>query len=393
MRQLRYMNMRQKISKDFLKIIFIFLGWRFFLILCTIVAINFIPQGSTDRFLGGGPINYQISPGFFGWANYDGEHYLSIAIFGYKGLEQAFFPVYPAFISFFSKPFSADIFSALLSSTFIGIILSNFSLLLAIILLWELVKIDYPSKIAFGTIVALLVFPTSFYFGAVYSESLFLLLAVASFYFARKRNWFLASFLGALSSATRVFGILLLPALIIEAWQQKASLKKSFWIFIIPLGLLGYMIYQWNLVGDPLAFYKLQENVGEQRQLGITLLPQVFYRYIKMLITINSSNPIYQTLYLEFIVGIVFFLLPVYGFLKKIRFSYIFFALFGFLIPSITGSFSSMPRYVIIFFPSFIALALLIDKLPKLVKVIIVIISLIILGFETSLYLRGYWVA
>jgi len=363
------------------------------LVLCAIFAINFIPLGATDRFLGGGPLNFQLSPEFFGWANFDGEHYLSIAIFGYKGLEQAFFPIYPMLISFFSEPFSQTLFSSLVSSVFIGIVISNFSLLLAIKLIWELVKIDYPLKIAFGTIIAILIFPTSFYLGAVYSESLFLLLAVASFYFARKGNWFLAGFFGVVSAATRIFGVLLLPALIIEAWQQRTTIKKSLWIFLIPVGLLGYMVYQWQLVGDPFAFYKLQKLVGEQHQSGITLLPQVYYRYVKMIMDTSPSNPIFQTLLLEFIVGIAFLILPIYGLIKKIRLSYIFFALAGFLIPSIQGSFSSVPRYVIVFFPSFIALALFVSSLPKLVKLIIVIISLIILGLETSLFLRGYWVA
>ena len=201
--------MHFNVGKNFLKIIALFLSWRFFLVLCAIFAINFIPLGATDRFLGGGPLNFQLSPEFFGWANFDGEHYLSIAIFGYKGLEQAFFPIYPMLISFFSEPFSQTLFSSLVSSVFIGIVISNFSLLLAIKLIWELVKIDYPLKIAFGTIIAILIFPTSFYLGAVYSESLFLLLAVASFYFARKGNWFLAGFFGVVSAATRIFGVLL----------------------------------------------------------------------------------------------------------------------------------------------------------------------------------------
>src|SRR3990172_347434 len=86
------------------KILLIFLVWRIILILILLFAINFIPLGYADRFLGGGPLNYKISPHLFSWANFDGEHYLSIAIFGYKNLEQAFFPVYPALVSLFARP-------------------------------------------------------------------------------------------------------------------------------------------------------------------------------------------------------------------------------------------------------------------------------------------------
>lgn len=381
------------LRSEFKSIIALFLAWRILLVIATLVAVNFIPLGFKDRFLGGGPGNYNLVPEIFSWANFDGEHYLSISIFGYKGLEQAFFPVYPKVISLLSQPFSKDIFTSLFSVTFFGIIISNLSFLLALILLWDLLRLDFSEKISYWTIFLILIFPTSFYFGAVYSEALFLLLTVASFYSVRKQKWWLAGICGGLASATRVFGILLLPALVLEIWQQKENKSNLFWLLLVPLGLLGYMFYQWQNVGDPLAFYRLQKLVGEQHQSGITLLPQVLFRYLKMLFTVEVTNPIYQTLLLEFIVGIVFFILPIYGFFKKIRVSYVLFALIGFLIPSIQGSLSSVPRYVIVFFPSFISLAIFINTVPRFIKFGMVIISLLWLIVETALFLRGYWVA
>ncbi|RJQ27583.1 hypothetical protein C4577_00945 [Candidatus Parcubacteria bacterium] len=385
--------LKNNISDHFLKVLGLFLVWRFLLVIFLLIAINFIPLHFTDKFLGGGPTNYHLSPYLFSWANFDGEHYLSISIFGYKNLEQAFFPVYPALISFFAEPLSKDIFSALMFSTLVGIIISNLSFILALLLLFELVLMDFSRKIAYSTIILILIFPTSFYFGSVYNESLFLLLTVGSFYAARKQKWWIAGILGALSSATRVFGVLLLPALIIEAWQQKGSKKDFLWLLLVPIGLLSYMAYQWVTVGDPITFYRLQKIVGEQHQSGITLLPQVLFRYIKMLIAVDFNNPIYQTILLEFIVGIAFFLLPIYGYFKKIRLSYLFFALFGFLTPSIQGSLSSVPRYILIFFPSFIALTILINSFPKWVKVFVLSVLFFWLAVETMLFLRGYWIA
>lgn len=370
-----------------------FLLWRIVLVVVLIFAINFIPLQYKDRFLGGGSINHQLAPELFSWANFDGEHYLAIAIFGYKEREQAFFPVYPGMISALAMPFSPDLLSSLVNSTIVGLVISNFSFLLALIILWNLIKIDYSKKIALFTLATILLFPTSFYFGAVYSESLFLLLSVSSFYLARKGRWFSASLLGMVASATRVFGILLLVAFIIEAWQQRAKLSKSFWIFLIPLGLLIYMLYQYFTVGDPLAFYSLQKQVGEQHQLGLILLPQVYFRYVKMLLTVDLGNPIYQTIILEFSVGLIFFLLPVYGYFQKMRLSYLAYAMLGFLLPTLTGSFSSVPRYVTILFPSFLIMAILLNKLPNLLRIIILSFSALVLMAETALFLRGYWVA
>ncbi len=375
------------------KILLLFLTWRFLLLLVLLFAVYFVPLGSSDRFLGGGVNNYKVAPEIFAWANFDGEHYLSIAIFGYKEFEQAFFPIYPMFISFFAKPFSPDLPSALLNSTIAGLLISNISFVLALILLFKLIVLDFPKKIAFTAIVLLLLFPTSFYFGSVYNESLFLLLSVSCFYFARKKRWLVASIFGIIASATRVFGLLLLPALLFEVYQQKTRFSKTFWIFLIPFGLILYMLYQYLTVGDPLAFYNLQERVGEQHQKGVILLPQVYYRYIKMLLTVDYSEAIYQTIILEFATGILFLILPIYGYFKKIRLSYLVFAILGFLMPTIQGSFSSSPRYVLILFPSFLAAGLWFSSIPKIVKIIVLFSLGLMLCLETVLFLRGYWVA
>lgn len=375
------------------KIILLFLSWRLFLFVVLIFAVHYVSLGSTDRFLGGGPFNYQIAPEIFSWANFDGEHYLSIAIFGYKEFEQAFFPVYPLLISFLAKHFSYDFFSLLLSSTLAGLLISSLSFIGALIILFKLISIDFPKKVAFATILVYLLFPTSFFFGSVYNESLFLLLSVSSFYFARKKKWVLASLFGFIASATRVFGFLLFPALIIEAYQQREKLSRVAWIILIPLGLVLYMAYQYLTVGDPLAFYNLQERIGEQHQKGIILLPQVYFRYLKILLSVNSAQPIYQTVILEFVVGILFFLLPVYGYFKKIRLSYLVYAMLGFLLPTIQGSFSSLPRYILILFPSFIIIGLWVTNLQKLIKLVVLFSLGLMLLLETTLFLRGYWVA
>lgn len=381
------------ISDDLKKILLLFLTWRILLFLFLLFAINFVPLAQEDRFLGGGPINYKISPELFSWANFDGEHYLSIAIFGYKGLEQAFFPVYPMIISFISKPFSLDLFSVFVSSTVAGIIISQTSILLALIFLWRLLRLDFSNQISFLTLTLILIFPTSFYFAAVYNEALFLLLTIVTFYLGRTNRWFLASVFGFVASSTRIFGLLLFPALLIEAWQEKLSFRKMLPLFLIPFGLVAYMIYQFFTVGDALAFYNLQKIVGEQHQSGFTLLPQVYFRYIKMLLTVDMTHPIYQTIVLEFIVGILFFFLPIYGYFRKIKVSYLVFALLGFLMPTIQGSFSSVPRYVIVFFPSFLAMAIWLNESHKTMRIFIMGFMVLWLFVETTLFLRGYWVA
>ena len=217
-----------KLNNDNLKIILIFMSWRVLLIVIAILAINFIPLAFTDRFLGGGPIIFKISPHLFSWANFDGEHYLSLSLYGYKSLEQAFFPIYPLLISFFANPFSQTVLSAILSHTIVGLLISNVSFLLALFYLFKLIKIDYSKKIAIFTIFFIVYFPTSFFFGSLYNESLFLLMVVLTFLNARKGKWLQASIFGIIASATRTLGVLLLPALLIEVYQSKIKFSQYF---------------------------------------------------------------------------------------------------------------------------------------------------------------------
>ena len=376
------------LKSEFKLILLLFISWKTALFIIAFIAISYIPLAGKN-FLGGGIEKYLSNPFLFAWANFDGEHYLSISQIGYRGLEQAFFPIYPMLMNILSKPFGGSIENSIL----MGLFISNIAFVLAMYFLYKLIKLDFPKEIAILTILLMLVFPTSFYFGAVYSESLFLLLSVLSFYFARKDRWVIASLFGIAASATRIFGMLLLGALFLEAWQRKISLRKYFWIIFIPAGLIIYMFYQWVTVSDPLAFYHLQKIVGPQHESGITLMPQVYLRYIKMLFSVDIANPIFQTIVLEFFVGILFFFLPIYGYLRKVRLSYLFFALTGFLLPTVQGSLSSVPRYVIVFFPSFLCLAILIKRLPLPLKAIIMLLSSVWLIAEATLFLRGYWVA
>lgn len=376
----------------FKKILSLFIIWRVSLFIILSFSLSSLPLRYTDRFLGGGLTNYLKHPELFAWANFDGEHYLSIAIFGYKNSQYVFFPIYPAIISFFSKPFFYNLESSLAASALVGLLISDVSFILGLYLLYKLVSLDFSKKIAFLTILTLALFPTSFYFGSVYTESLFLVLSVGSFYCSRKRHWLLAGILGGMASATRVFGVLLLPAIFFEA-NKKLDYKKVLALILIPTGLLIYMLYQFIHTGDALSFIHLQSLVGEQRQSNFILLPQVYYRYIRMLLSLNPKDPLYLTVIFELFTGILFFVLPIYGLIKKVRLSYIVYALSGLILTSIQGSFSSTPRYVLVLFPSFIVLSLILAKLPRFIAVMLLIMSTILMFIETALFVRGYWVA
>ena len=357
-----------------------------------VIGISPILFSLQGNHLGGGLSNYIHNPTFWSFANFDGEHYISIATYGYKPLQYFFFPLYPYLIGALSL--TKSMFGIVLT----GQIISNTLFFVSLIGLWKLVRLDYQSKIANLVVILLLIFPTSFYFAAVYTESLFLALVVWSFYFSRKKNFLLTSILAGLASATRIIGVIMLPVLFIEWFQQDKkdrSLKQLAFLGLSGLGIVAYMFYLHMHTGNALEFKTSLEYVyGEQRSDALVLLPQVIYRYIfKILPSMNWSYFAGSfSLLLEFMSGILFLILSIISFFK-LRKSYAAYLIAGYLIPTLSGSFSSMSRYVLVLFPGFILMAIYVEKLPQNTRYTLYIAMIVCLAIATALFSRGYWIA
>jgi Gpi18-like mannosyltransferase len=372
-------------------LLFAFLVWRVWLQVFLWLGWFVLPL--KEILLGGGD-KFFSHPGLWAWANFDGEHYLAIAHHGYGNFEQAFFPFYPWLIRTLVFPFKQTLFALLFS----GLFISHLSFIIALFLFYLLIRLDYDKKIAQTAIFFLLLFPTSFFFGAVYTESLFLALALGSFYAARCGKWWIAGILGAMASATRLVGIFLLPALLWEWWEQnkikneKLKIKNLLDlapILLVSAGLLYYMRFLAVNYHDPLMFFHVQPAFGAQRVADkIILLYQVFWRYFKMIAT-TKWDPLYFTVWLEFLTASWFLGFLVFAYLKKIRFSYIVFASLAYLIPTLTGTFSSMPRYVLVLFPCFISMALLKNRI---IKILLFTFYFLLLVVSTIFFTRGYFV-
>jgi hypothetical protein len=381
-------------KKDFKFIISIFLSWRIILFVFLFLGLYFLPH--SQNFLGGGIDNYLRNPYLWAWANFDGEHYLSIAQWGYKPLQYFFFPVFPLIVRLLNQMFGSSPRPYLFS----GLLLNHLFFFLALYGFWKLVNLDFEESVAKKSLILLLLFPTSFFFICFYNESLFLALIIWSFYLARKGNWLFASILAGIAGATRVIGILLLPALITEWFLQKNKGKKVnilsllSIILLSPLGLIIYLVYLQARVGDPLEFFHSVSLFGAQRSTGLILLPQVFYRYIfKILPSLNLSNFLTSfPIILEFLTAILFLILSIIG-IFRLRFSYWLFLVGGYLIPTLAGSFSSLTRYVIVLFPAFILMGIGINKLNWVARLLIYLLLFILLEISTMLFTRGFWLA
>ena len=329
------------------------------------------------------------------FANFDGLFYLRIAEKGYSQFEHAFFPLYPLLIKYISYIFS--------NKLIVGLLISNISFIFALFFLKKyLNELFKDTKLSNWIITLLLVFPSSFFFGSLYTESLFLLFTVLTFYLLHKKKIFIACIFSILAALTRFVGVFLfIPILIYvinESWNTISKKSKVFFYVISPLIGLGiYSTYLYFTTGNFIEFFTSQEAFSAGRSTKIILFPQVIYRYIKIFFTADY-NLKYFISSIEFLIFILFFIvisLQLYLIIKKrskniALLSLTLFSLINILIPTFTGTFLSIPRFALISLSFFIFIALIKNIYIKTsIALFFLILHIVLLAY----FIQGYFVA
>lgn len=345
---------------------YFFISWITSILLVSFVGFSTLPHSQN------------FSNDFFkSFSNWDGGHFLGIARNGYsEKFQYAFFPLYPLAIRVLSQITQNYLVSAIL--------ISVTSAFLGLRLLYKIVLIYFDKKIGERVILALLFFPTSFYFLMAYSEGLFFFLVTATFYFLAKRKLFLATIFASLSSATRLFGIAVVLGLLVEVIAVYGINRKNWFVLLAPSGFLIYCWYLLNLTGDP--FYFAVSELHWQRNITIPVVS--FWETIKSLTQTGFINSHFNAF-----LDLVFAIFGVGMVVRTFRFlppSFSIYSLMSLLLPLFTPTLSSMPRFLLPIFPIFIVLA--INKNRNLFLGY-QLISLMLLSIFTVLFLNGYWVS
>ncbi|MDQ3778788.1 MAG: hypothetical protein M3310_08025, partial [Actinomycetota bacterium] len=108
----------------------------------------------------------------------------------------------------------------------------------------------------------LAIFPFSLFLGAVYSESLFLALALASFALAERGSFLASGVAAGLAWLTRPLGVALLPALFLFAWRARRRRAAVLRLAAAPAIFALYPLFLWWRLGDPLAFVRAEKAWG-----------------------------------------------------------------------------------------------------------------------------------
>lgn len=327
-------------------------------------------------------------------SRWDTGFYLSIAEEGYK-VEDVQFPS----VAFFPLlPLLIRLASLLTGDTLIaGLIVSNLALCGASIIFYRLVLEEFGEETAGRAVWYLLIFPTSFFGSAIYSESLFLLCAVSALYLFRKGFWESAAMLGVLSALTRFMGLLVAPLLLLEWWmlrrrnapENRPPLLALQAPALTPLGTLGYMLYLQNRFGDPLAFLHASAAWGRQPQSPLATILEMLRPPAEGWWSALGAGHLPLDNWIDLLFVLLFVALGCVLLWQR-RWGEGAYVLLGSLIPLSTALLMSQRRYVWVLFPAFILLARW-GQRPWLDR-LITVLSLLGLGLFTAMFANWYWV-
>ena len=341
------------------------LGWILLLNLWALVAIDFLPITRKSQW---DPAANLRAPLF---ARYDSGWYDSIVRYGYQappeiGQESAhsFFPLYPMLGRYLHLATGVDSFQTALLVTYAA-------LFFAIPLLVEEARVRFGEERARDALPFLFLYPVGFFLAAVYTESLFLLVALLAFRSVRRGELWLAALFGILLGLTRAPAAAAGPGLAVAWWLARRDdprrLAGAALLFCAPLaGVLGWIFgIGWGK-GEPMLFFR---SMGAWRHAAGDPVAGVvsFFRE-----PVDAwRNGVFREHPRELGPYLHFVLFSVLGAaqLKLRRFSDAAWTAAALALPVLTGTWAGIPRYTLTVYPGHFAAATLCEGHPVLRRV------------------------
>lgn len=247
---------------------------------------------------------------------WDSRHYLSLIEKGYIGYqengEHIFLVFYPGYV-WLTRLVRLVIPNTAAAGLFVSVLCYAFGSCYV----YKIARLIGSKKSARDTVLILGTFPFSFFFGTVMTESLFLLASAGAVYHALRRQWIPYALWGIAAALTRMMGLLVIIPAITELMRDSkifaktderagGSLKKFFIrlpLTLLPLaGAAVYLLLNWYVDGDPLAFTGYQEH-WYQGSMPVPKVLSYLLTYLK------STFPGYEafTIWLPEILLFIFF--------------------------------------------------------------------------------------
>jgi hypothetical protein len=350
------------------------------------------------------------------WARWDAVWFLRIAEDGYRSQEgaPAFFPLYPLA----ERTLGAAVGGPLVA----GVLISLVASLAAFYLLHRLTERELGRTAARRAVLYIAVCPMALFLAAAYSEALFLALALGSVWAARRGAFAAAGIWGGLAAATRPAGLLLLVPLAIM-WAEGARTPapeggrgrlrftpSALWLALVPAGAGAYALYLWAAGLGPLAPLRAQDDVWDRRTVtpfqGLWDALAAGWAGVRQLAagadgtvywTRSTGEPIrVAALNLTLLATLVALALGVVLCFRALPHAYGWYALASLALPLSTPGHAlpllSLPRFGLVIFPIFMALAAWAARRPGVHTAVLVAFPLL-LGLFTAQWATWQWVS
>jgi hypothetical protein len=334
---------------------------------------------------------------FGAWYRWDTGWYMTIAVHGYSLADSTviFPPFYPLLVRLLGWLLGGEYFIA-------GLAISNLAFVGALYLLYLLVSEEFSQSSARKSLVWLTIFPGAFFYLTAYSESLFLLLAVLTFFAAHRRIWWLAGIASFLATLTRLTGwVLVVPvaweALTAAGWRHW-PIRPRAWIgqaFQARRGLLaaaagpaGLILYE--------AYLRLADLPSVREIFADLWQLRIAWPWVSVARTVGTllSGQISLVQIANLLCLLLFVVLMVAG-VKRLRPSwclYVLFSMLFFLMRDFpTRQLDGTLRYTAVLFPCFVALALRLRN--RWLNAGLAVVFLLLHALFLGLFVRWLWVA
>lgn len=302
-------------------------------------------------------------------ARWDSVWYRSIAVDGYSfdpsnpENNVGFYPLYPFLVRFLSGILRTPLLPT-------GIAVSLLCLAGALLLMGDLFAEWGGPGAGFAGAAVLLSYPAAFFLAAFYTESTFLLLAVAALWGARRGRWFVAGVAGLCGAVTRFNGFLLVPAIATYALRNLRTAPNGTRvrpILAVAAALSGaalYPLYLWRRWGDPFLYIHSKVKGWPVRPAPVWVLAaRVWREAVTQLRTPAATGKL--ILFLEIFSALLFLGLTVTLFQRRLIAEGVFTGSTLLLLFS-SGTLDGAQRYVLVLFPCLFPLAQWLRTRPAL---------------------------
>lgn len=322
------------------------------LLFVSILAVTFLPLGA------GYKINTPsaLNP----WAQWDGEAYLTIAEKGYVQLADGrslynFLPLYPFAIRLAGF--------AVQDLALAGFILSGVFALIASYCLYLLTEKEFNRASAKKAAVLLLFFPTAFFFSAVYTESMFLAFATASFYYARSGKWLYSGALATALPFIRIVGLAFWIVLVVEYLMQnnvlqRRKLANAAGLAIAVTGAALFFVYSFYITGTVFGY-------ANQQNLWTRTVSSPHTAIVNAFQLILMRGPVLAAYSIWNLSVLGFFAATLYYAFRRMRKSYSVYMVLMMVLPLLSSTLEGFSRFILICFPSFMIAAEFLSRRNK----------------------------